>query len=276
MMLHWRLYAIEGTLLGAFMLSASCFCVALEHEASPIRRAIPGALARRALMGLAMGVTAAALIYSPWGRDSGAHFNPAVTLAFWGLDRVATCDAIGYVAGQFVGGVAGMLAARTILGSALARVRFAATLPGPRGAPAAAGAELVVAFAHLLAVLLLANAPATHRYTGLAAGAMVACWIVLVGPVSGFSINPARSVASAIVARNPRHVWIYLTMPVIGMGAAALAYTALDRRVFCAKLMHGGSASCPFRCEFADLAGSCEACESHGDRRHLMDVPGDP
>ena len=64
----WRIYAIEGALLGSFMISACAFVTLLEHPNSPAHRAISSTLARRALMGIAMGFTALCLIYSPWGK----------------------------------------------------------------------------------------------------------------------------------------------------------------------------------------------------------------
>jgi aquaporin Z len=97
---------MEAALLGGFMVSACGFTVLLFHPASPAVQAIPSEFVRRWLTGLAMGATAIALIYSPWGRRSGAHFNPAVTLTFLRLGNVAPRDAAGYVLAQFVGGVA--------------------------------------------------------------------------------------------------------------------------------------------------------------------------
>jgi len=80
---HWPEYLMEAAELGLFMVSA-CLCVALvEHPASPVRQALDDGLLRRALIGLAMGITAVAIVHSPLGRRSGAHFNPAVTLTFW-------------------------------------------------------------------------------------------------------------------------------------------------------------------------------------------------
>jgi aquaporin Z len=85
---HWREYAAEAVALGLFMVAATVCTVALEHPASPLRAALPEAFGRRLVMGLAMGATAAAIIYSPLGARSGAHMNPAVTLAFLWLGRM--------------------------------------------------------------------------------------------------------------------------------------------------------------------------------------------
>jgi aquaporin Z len=93
---HWPEYLMEAAGLGIFMVSACGFGTLLEYPASPVRQAIPDPLARRALMGLAMGLTAIALVYSPWGKRSGAHLNPAVTWTFWRLGKVAPRDALAY------------------------------------------------------------------------------------------------------------------------------------------------------------------------------------
>ena len=97
---HWREYLIEAGAIGTFMMSAATFAAVLFHPSSPATTAIHNEVLRRSLMGLAMGVTAASIIYSPWGQRSGAHMNPAVTLTFYRLGNVARPDLIVYVAAQ--------------------------------------------------------------------------------------------------------------------------------------------------------------------------------
>jgi aquaporin Z len=88
---------MEGMGLAAFMVSACLCATLLEHPASPARQAISAPLVRRLVMGLAMGLTAVGIIYSPWGTRSGAHINPAVTLTFLRLGKVQPWDAFFYV-----------------------------------------------------------------------------------------------------------------------------------------------------------------------------------
>src|SRR5919107_1625161 len=116
---HWPEYLIEAAGLGLFMLSACAFGVLLFHPSSPAVAAVSDSTLRRVLMGAAMGATAIAIIYSPWGKRSGAHVNPATTLAFFRLGKVKTADALFYVVAQFAGGVTGTLAAAAILGKLL-------------------------------------------------------------------------------------------------------------------------------------------------------------
>jgi aquaporin Z len=85
---HWPEYLMEAAGLGAFMLSACAFSAILEHPGSPVRQAIADPVLRRVLMGMAMGLTAISIVYSPWGKRSGAHLNPSMTLTFFRLGKV--------------------------------------------------------------------------------------------------------------------------------------------------------------------------------------------
>jgi aquaporin Z len=249
---HWPEYAIEAALLGLFMLSACAFTVLLEHPRSPVHLAIPDPTLRRALMGLAMGSTAIALIYSTWGKRSGAHFNPATTLTFFRLRRVPRRDAIAYVGAQFLGGALGVLVASLALGTLIAdhATRFAATLPGPPGIPAAFAAEVVITFVLMTVILHVSNHPTRAHLTGLCAGALVALYITVEAPLSGMSMNPARTLASALFTQDWTALWVYFTAPPLGMLLAAELYVRQrgSDAVFCAKLHHRNDQPCIF-CE---------------------------
>jgi aquaporin Z len=245
---------MEGTLLGLFMISACAFTVLLEHPASPARALLPEAFARRALMGLAMGTTAVALIYSPWGQRSGAHINPATTLTFLRLGKIDAADALFYVIAQFAGALAGCLVAGAFLAGEVRHpaVRFAVTEPGPAGLARAFGAEALIAFLLMSVVLTISNDPRTNRLTGLAAGVCVALFITFEAPLSGMSMNPARTFGSAAAAMRWEHLWIYFVAPPLGMLIAAELRLRLSgaRSVLCAKLHHENDQRCIFRCGY--------------------------
>src|SRR3954464_5439148 len=95
---HWPEYAIEALGIAAFVLVAGGVACALEYAGSPLRRALPNDDLRRALFAVSAGLMTVALVYSPWGQRSGAHFNPAVTLTFWRLGKVSHWDHGYYVA----------------------------------------------------------------------------------------------------------------------------------------------------------------------------------
>src|SRR5918999_4066582 len=106
---HWPEYVIEGACLALFMIAALFFTTILEHPASLVHQSIPNPLLRRFLIGLAMGGSAIAIIYSPWGKQSGAHINPSTTITFFRLGKVAVWDGLFYIVFQFIGGLNGAL-----------------------------------------------------------------------------------------------------------------------------------------------------------------------
>jgi aquaporin Z len=255
---HWPEYLMEAAGLGLFMISAGIFGVLLFQPASPAVSAVPDPFLRRILMGLAMGGTAVALIYSPWGQQSGAHFNPAVTLTFLGLGKVAPWDALFYILAQFIGGTAGVLAVIALFGDRFTAppVSYVATMPGQYGTIAAFAAEVVITFLLMTVVLVTTNLRRASRYTGLFAGLLVATFIMVVAPISGMSMNPARSFASAFPGSLWLGLWIYFLAPPLGMFLAAAVYQAArhGREVVCAKLNHHNKKRCIFRhCGFAKM-----------------------
>jgi aquaporin Z len=245
---HWPEYLIEAFALGVFMVSACAFSVLLWHPASPAAAAVPDGLPRRFLMGLAMGGTAIALIYSAWGQRSGAHMNPAFTFTFLRLGHVKPWDAVFYTAAQFVGGLAGVVLSALILGSALGHpaVHFAVTAPGPSLGLAFA-AELAMTFALMTMVLNVTAGPRT-KLTGVFAGLLVCAYITFEAPISGMSLNPARTLASALPAGDFRALWIYFSAPPLGMLLAAELHSRLRRPAGCAKYDHENRQRCIF-CE---------------------------
>jgi aquaporin Z len=252
--LHWPEYLIEAICLGLFMISACTFGTLFEHPASAVRQAIENPMLRRVPMGLAMGLTAIALIYSPMGMRSGAHMNPATTLTFFRLGKVRGSDALGYVGAQFVGGILGVIAAATLLGTLVAdpAVNYVATLPGMGGQVVAWVSELLISCLMMLTVLMVSNSRFAS-FTGLCAGALVMAFIIVEAPLSGMSLNPARSLSSALAAQTWSGLWVYFTAPPLGMLLASELYVRVRwfGAVLCAKLMHPRSGPCIFRCSYS-------------------------
>jgi aquaporin Z len=255
---HWPEYLIEAAALGTFMVSACFFTVVLEYPASPVRQAIASDFLRRALTGLAMGLTAIMIIYSPWGKRSGAHLNPSITLTFLRLRKVAPWDALFYIAAQFVGGIVGVGIAALALRSSLSHpaTRYAVTVPANGGPAVAFIAELIISFALMTVVLNATNTQRFARYAGLFAGALVATYITLEAPFSGMSMNPARTFGSAFHAHIWTSLWVYFTAPILGMLIASELYirTRGSQAVICAKLHHQNNQRCIFNCGYREAA----------------------
>jgi aquaporin Z len=210
-------------------------------------------------MGLAMGGTAIALIYSPWGRRSGAHYNPATTLTFWRLGKIETADAVWYAVAQAVGGVLGAAVVGLVFGAAFTRppVSSVATVPGPQGSATAFVAEAAISALLMTVVLHATNAPAWAKRTGLLAGTLVALYITFESPISGMSMNPARTLASAVPSGMFTALWVYLAAPPLGMLAAAELYLRSHRHgPMCAKLCHDDRQRCIFRCGYCRHAAA--------------------
>lgn len=218
---HWPEYLIEAWCLGTFMVSACAFGVLLFHPHSPF--AVFDTTIRNILMGLAMGVTAVGIIISPWGKRSGAHFNPAVTLTFLRLGKIGKVDAAFYILFQFLGGVAGVLMSWLVLGDLLAdrAVNFVVTMPGSYGTVAAFLGEAFTSFAMMAMILLTSNRSRAARLTPFIAGTFIAFFIAIESPISGMSMNPARTFATAVVAGEWTAVWIYFVAPTAAMLAAS-------------------------------------------------------
>jgi len=245
---HWPEYMMEAAGLGIFMISAGLFATLLEYPGFPIRQAIASALARRILMGLAMGLTAVGIIYSPWGKQSGAHINPAVTLTFFRLGKVKSWDALFYIVAQFIGGLAGVVLIALVLGDAIAdpTVKYVVTIPGPAGTAIAFIAEFIISFGLMLTVLFATGRKNLANLTGVFAGILLALYIIIEAPYSGMSINPARTFGSALPANLWTAFWVYMVAPPAGMLAAAQIYlfTTDPRNIACAKLHHQNDKRC--------------------------------
>lgn len=257
--LHWREYLMEAGELASYLFFACAFATLFQHPASPVRHFIVSDVCRRMLMGVAMGATVIVIVMSPWGKQSGAHFNPGVTFTFYRLGKVELWDALFYGIGQFLGAISGVGVATYVLQGAPghAAVRYAVTLPGVHGNATAFVAELMISFILMTTVLLVSNHEALARYTPYFVGTLVATYMTFEAPLSGMSMNPARTFGSAFHASYWHALWIYFTAPPLGMLGAAEIFLRVRGGIAprCAKLHHANNRRCIFRCGYRTARG---------------------
>jgi len=240
-------YASEfaGTALMLFIgVSAVAFMWA---PGSPVP-AIANPALRRLLTGLLFAGGATAVVYSPLGQISGGHINPAVTLAFWRMGKVPTRDALIYIVLQFAGAYLGAYAAGVAWGPLTRGVQYAATVPGDGYSWAGAlAAETAITFLLVFTIFVCVNKPRIAPRTGIICGSLVALLVMIEAPVTGTSLNPARTLGPAILAPNYASLWIYFAGPALGALLAVAAYRGQwGSHTVCAKLYHTEKYPCPF------------------------------
>jgi aquaporin Z len=241
---------MEFTEMGVYLFFTCLFATLSQHPRSPIRHLLPNEIVRRACFGISVGATIVAVVLTPWGKQSGGHINPAMTVTFYRLGKMEFWDAIFYGLAQFVGATAGVVIATLLLLGAPGHpmVRYAATLPGVYGVGVAFTAEVVISFALMLTVLFASNHNLFSRYTPYFVGALYAIFVTLETPLSGMSMNPARTFGSAFRGRYWHALWAYFLAPTLGMLMAAEFFLWMRGGIgpFCAKLHHANDKRCIF------------------------------
>jgi aquaporin Z len=232
----------------ALMLFLGVTAVAFMWSPGSPVPAIPVPALRRLLTGVLFAAGATAVVYSPLGQISGGHINPAVTLAFWRMGKVPGRDAVMYVVAQFAGALVGTYAAGVAWGRLTVNVQYAATVPGDGYTAAGAfAAEILITFLLVFTIFVCVNKPRVAPRTGIIAGALVALLVMIEAPVSGTSLNPARTLAPAMLAPTYTALWAYFAGPAIGALLAVAAYRGQwGPQTVCAKLYHTEKYACPF------------------------------
>ena len=179
---------------------------------------------------LTFGLVILAMIYT-LGDISGAHFNPAVTLGFWFARRLPGRQVVPYIASQVLGALAASLLLRFLFP---ADPTLGATVPA---GPASQSFVLELILTALLMFVILGVSTGAREKgitAGIAIGAVIALEALFAGPICGASMNPARSLAPALVSGHLAALWIYLTAPVLGSALAVLACRCVREEGCCA------------------------------------------
>ena len=235
----WPLWFSE--LLGtALLVGIGCSFVIIDFGAgSPVMAMLPGSGARRAVTGFLFGGVGALIAVSPIGKVSGAHINPVVTLAFWLMRRMQARVALGYVAAQLLGGLAGAAVLRA-WGAMGASAAYGATEPGPAGAWVATLGEAAATFCLITGLFLFLGHPRLRAFTPALFPVLYAVLVWLEAPLSGTSTNPARTLGPNFVDGAMGGWWVYWLGPLLGtlagLGVLSAPWVSLEVRV--AKVFH--------------------------------------
>ena len=237
---HWVPWLCEyaGT---ALLLAGGLSAVFLDFgPSSPVATHVPSMSARLLLTGLLFAGTGSLVALSPLGRRSGAHLNPAVTLAFWTQGKVHPHDVAGYIVFQLLGAFTACLGLRLAWGHTAHVLHLGATQPG-HGLSGfdAAVLEMFMTAALVLMIFFMTSTVRTARWTPLGNWLLVASLVWQGAPYTGTSLNPARSIAPALLAPERAHLSVYLAGPCAGALLAALVFAAFrDTHVLTAKIFH--------------------------------------
>jgi len=194
--------------------------------AAVLDRPIAGMPLNSLSVGLTFGLTLVALV-AAFGHVSGAHFNPAVTLGLFSIGRFPGKYVIPYIVAQIVGAIAAAAAVWGTFGDAARDVALlGATYPTPVTSEAQAFLmEVICTFILLFTIVAISTDERANTTTAsLAIGFALGIGVLVGGPVSGGSLNPARTLGPMIVAGDFTSVWVYVVGPIVGAIVAALAY----------------------------------------------------
>lgn len=169
---------------------------------------------------ITFGLVVMAMIYA-FGEQSGAHLNPAVTIAFCINKNLPLKEVLPYITSQFTGA---LLASLVLLALFPTSQFLGATLPAGNAIQSFI-LEIILAFFLMLVILRVATGSKEQGlFAGIAIGSVVLLEAMFAGPISGASMNPARSLAPAIISGHTEYVWVYLFAPVIGVFSAVFIH----------------------------------------------------
>jgi aquaporin Z len=235
---RWRLFFSEVIGTAALVFGGVSIVIVMSGDGSPVGRLVQNEHVRTALTAFLFGCVGTAVALSRVGTESGAHINPAVTMAFWLLRKLDARAAVGYVVAQMLG--AGLGALPLLAWGAMGQsIAFGATIPGA-GLPTATVVmgEAVTTFALVQTLCLFLAFRRLRPYTPFVIPCLYAVMVPLEAHISGTSTNPARTFGPALISGQWDGWWIYWVGPMIGTLAAIITSSSLAKRISVAKLYH--------------------------------------
>lgn len=180
---------------------------------------------------LSFGFIITVMIYA-CGHISGAHFNPAVTIAFAVIHKFSTSQVVPYIISQLLGGCFASWILSILFGNIESMGGTYPVLPaGQYQVAISFGVEFFFTFLLMFVIMGVAtDSRAEGSFAGVAIGLTVLIGATVAGPISGGSFNPARSIAPAVVSGNYDQLWLYVISPILGAICAAVTYQAISEK----------------------------------------------
>jgi aquaporin Z len=235
---RWRLFTSELVGTALLVLGGVSVIILMFGDGSPLIRLLPNELLRTILTPFLFGSIGSAIAVSWVGKESGAHINPAVTMAFWLLRRLDLRAAVGYLVAQLLGACVGSLPLLA-WGSMGRSVAFGATIPGEGYSTAVVlTGEIVTTFGLVATLCVFLGFRTLRRFTPFVIPFLYAVMVPLEAAISGTSTNPARTFGPALISGRWDGWWIYWVGPMIGMAIAIMVCSSFAGRIEVAKLYH--------------------------------------
>ena len=234
----WTLFVSELVGTALLVLVGLSLVILMFGTGTPMARLIPSEGLRSLITGFLFGTTGASIALSPVGKVSGAHINPAVTLAFRLMGKLDLQTTLGYIVAQLIGAVVGSLPL-LLWGTMGTSVAFGATLPGP-GYPLSTVilGEVITTFTMVTLLAVFLSFRSIRPFTPAIFPPLYAIMVWAESPISGTSTNPARSFGPSVISGQWEGWWIYWIGPMAGMLLAVLACSFLAKRIEVAKLYY--------------------------------------
>ncbi|MEN9526567.1 MAG: hypothetical protein RLY56_518 [Pseudomonadota bacterium] len=277
MKLNWSEYLSEFFGTAIMMAIGIGAVVFMWSSGSVMSELIPSEPWRRLATGILFAGGGTAVVLSPLGQRSGGHLNPAMTFAFWLRGKISHTDAVMYALAQILGAVLGVLVVGAVASEAAATVNLGMTTPGVGySATVALAAELIITFSLIFLVFWAVDRRSIARYTPYLAGVLIALLVMIEAPISGTSLNPARSLAPAALMGVFDHLWLYFVGPMAGAVLAVAVYRGVGGEktaTGCAKLQHNDQYPCLFEgCGYRRVAAGTVLVQEGGqsDRAYVI------
>jgi len=238
-----RVYIAEFIGTALLVLIGLSLVILMFGNGSPMVRLIPGEGTRRLITGFLFGSTGASIALSKIGKESGAHINPVVTMAFWIFRKMTSRVAGFYILAQLSGAIVGCLPL-LLWGQMGKSVSFGATLPGEGFSTSVVLlGEVITTFTMVSLLVVFIGFRKIRAYTPAIFPILYGIMVPLEAAISGTGTNPARSLGPAVISGQWQDGWIYWIGPPAGALLASLACSFLAKRITIAKLYHFDSES---------------------------------